>query len=107
MSPVHYESVFGDAIVAAMVERGWREGRPQDYRADLGLDTRELFAFIGATQGDEWDELRSRYGDADAAQAAGHRVAVSGPGAADIRWARRGVGPRLCAHYPPRRLEEP
>ncbi len=69
MSPVHHESVFGDAIVAAMVERGWREGRPQDYRADLGLDTGELFAFIGATQGDEWDELRSRYGDADAAQA--------------------------------------
>ena len=28
MSPVHHESAFGDAIVAAMLERGWQEGRP-------------------------------------------------------------------------------
>lgn len=62
MSPVHDESAFGDAIVAAMVERGWREARPKDYRADLGLDTNELFTFIGATQPDEWDELLTLYG---------------------------------------------
>lgn len=62
MSPIHTESAFGDAIVAAMVERGWREARPQDYRADLGLDTNELFTFIGATQPDEWSELLTVYG---------------------------------------------
>ncbi|MFE1453733.1 type I restriction endonuclease subunit R [Streptomyces sp. NPDC058735] len=62
MSPIHTESAFGDAIVAAMVERGWREARPQDYRADLGLDTNELFTFIGATQPDEWNELLTVYG---------------------------------------------
>lgn len=57
MSPIHDESAFGDAIVAAMAERGWAEARPEDYTADLGLDTNELFTFIGATQGDEWNEL--------------------------------------------------
>ncbi|WP_435176073.1 type I restriction endonuclease subunit R [Actinacidiphila sp. bgisy145] len=62
MSPIHTESAFGEAIVAAMVERGWREARPQDYRADLGLDTNELFTFIGATQPDEWEELLTLYG---------------------------------------------
>jgi type I restriction enzyme R subunit len=62
MSPIHTESAFGDAIVAAMVERGWREARPQDYQADLGLDTHELFTFIGATQPDEWSELLTVYG---------------------------------------------
>ncbi|MCZ2525378.1 type I restriction endonuclease subunit R [Streptomyces sp. HB2AG] len=66
---VHHESAFGDAIVAAMLERGWREGNPQDYRADIGLDTNQLFTFIGATQPDEWDELISFYGgDPDEAQ---------------------------------------
>ncbi|MGI5253566.1 type I restriction endonuclease subunit R [Actinacidiphila glaucinigra] len=62
MSPIHTESAFGDAIVAAMVERGWREARPQDYRADLGLDTNELFTFIGATQPDDWNDLLTVYG---------------------------------------------
>ncbi|GAB3971054.1 DEAD/DEAH box helicase family protein [Actinoallomurus acanthiterrae] len=69
MSPAHSESAFGDAIVAVMTERGWREGRPQDYRADLGLDTGELYTFIGATQSDAWEELIALYGnDTDAAQ---------------------------------------
>ncbi len=69
MSPVHHESVFGDAIVASMLESGWRQGNPHEYRPDLGLDPGELFTFIGATQQQEWDELLSFYGDdADAAQ---------------------------------------
>ncbi|MCO5967502.1 type I restriction endonuclease subunit R [Actinoallomurus soli] len=52
-----------------MVERGWREGRPQDYRADRGLDTDELYTFIGATQPEEWNELLALYGhDPDVAQ---------------------------------------
>ncbi|OKK04730.1 restriction endonuclease subunit R [Streptomyces sp. CB03234] len=68
MSPVHDESAFGSAIVAAMTERGWREARPEDYTADLGLDTGELFTFIRETQPDEWHELRTVYGDANEAQ---------------------------------------
>ncbi|MEV5140879.1 type I restriction endonuclease [Streptomyces syringium] len=68
MSPIHNESAFGDAIVSAMTERGWREARPEDYTADLGLDTNELFTFIGKSQPDEWHELRTTYGDANEAQ---------------------------------------
>jgi len=41
-----------------------------DFDPVRGLDTAELFAFIGATQADAWNELVKRYGgDADAAQA--------------------------------------
>ncbi len=70
MNPIHTESAFGDAIVAAMVERGWREAQPTDYRADLGLDTHELFTFIGSTQGAEWHELLDTHfaGEPDDAQ---------------------------------------
>src|SRR5690606_31841246 len=69
MSPVHDERAFGDAIVAEMLERGWQEGDPRDYRPELGLDTRQLFTFIGATQGDEWERLVMLYGnDTEAAQ---------------------------------------
>jgi len=67
--PVHDESSFGSAIVAALCERGWREASPADYRPDLGLDAYELFTFIGATQADEWNELLTVYGgDPDGAQ---------------------------------------
>ncbi|WP_459545181.1 type I restriction endonuclease subunit R [Nocardia sp. X0981] len=69
MSPVHHELTFGDAIVAAMLESGWRAGNPHEYRAELGVDAGELFEFIGATQREEWEELRSYYGnDPDDAQ---------------------------------------
>ncbi|MCF3125032.1 type I restriction endonuclease subunit R, partial [Streptomyces arenae] len=62
MSPVHDEKAFGSAIVAALLDRGWREASPGTYRADLGLDPGELFAFIDATQPDEWGELTGVYG---------------------------------------------
>lgn len=62
MSPAHDEAAFGNAIVAAMAERGWREAKPQAYNADIGFDTDELFAFIEQTQPDEWKELLSVYG---------------------------------------------
>ncbi|WP_339156066.1 type I restriction endonuclease subunit R [Actinomadura luteofluorescens] len=69
MSPVHDEKAFGDAIVAGMLKGGWQEGDPRDYRPELGLDTRQLFTFIGATQGDEWERLVMLYGNStEAAQ---------------------------------------
>jgi type I restriction enzyme R subunit len=68
--PVHDEAAFGDAIVAALLKRGWSEGNRQDYRPQLGLDTAQLFDFIGKTQADDWAELVALYGeDANAAQA--------------------------------------
>ncbi|MDI2125090.1 type I restriction endonuclease subunit R [Yinghuangia seranimata] len=63
MSPVYDESTFGGAIIAALVERGgWAVGNPRHYQPDLGLDTAQLFEFIGDTQPDEWEELVSLYG---------------------------------------------
>ena len=69
-----FESFICDHLVA---EGGWdavkvgrAQGEPKDFDALRGLDTAELFAFIGATQGEVWDELKKRLGgDADAAQA--------------------------------------
>ncbi len=66
--PVHSESAFGDAIVAAMTARGWREASPAGYQPELGLDTQELFEFLGRTQAEERHELRTVYGDANEAQ---------------------------------------
>ncbi|NKY88208.1 type I restriction endonuclease subunit R [Nocardia veterana] len=69
MSPVHDEHTFGVEIVAAMVENGWRQGNPHEYRPDLGLDMGELLAFIESTQHDEWEDLLGAYGgDSDEAQ---------------------------------------
>ena len=59
---VHHEQVFGDSIVAAMLANGWSEGNKADYRPEFGLDTHQLFTFIGATQAAEWDDLVTYYG---------------------------------------------
>ncbi|MDQ0695261.1 type I site-specific restriction-modification system R (restriction) subunit [Streptomyces sp. W4I9-2] len=66
--PVHSESAFGSAIVAALTERGWREVSPAGYQPDLGLDAGELFEFIRKTQAEGWHELRTVYGDATEAE---------------------------------------
>lgn len=69
MCAAYDEAAFGDAIVASMLERGWRLGNVADYRPELGLDTAQLFEFIGATQAQQWLELKSYYGgDPNAAQ---------------------------------------
>ncbi|MCX5204209.1 type I restriction endonuclease [Streptomyces sp. NBC_00237] len=68
MSPVYDEHAFGTAIVAALRDNGWREANPEDYRPDLGLDTNELFTFIGRTQAEEWYELCGIYGTQEEAQ---------------------------------------
>ncbi|MET8948576.1 type I restriction endonuclease [Streptomyces sp. NPDC004542] len=68
--PVHDEAAFGNAITAALLERGWREGNRQHYRPHLGLDTAQLFEFVGRTQAGDWAELIALYGgDPDTAQA--------------------------------------
>src|SRR4051812_43574589 len=68
--PVHDEAAFWNAIVAALLERGWSEGNRSHYQPHLGLDTAQLFDFIGKTQADDWAELIALYGgDPDTAQA--------------------------------------
>lgn len=57
-----------DAVIAVLLSSGRRLGQPGGFRADLALDTTELFTFIGATQPREWERLIARHDDADVAQ---------------------------------------
>ncbi len=63
------ERGFEEAVEAGLLARGYLRSSPAHFDAALGLDTSELFAFVGATQPREWESLLARYGgDADAAQ---------------------------------------
>ncbi len=70
------EAGFESFICEWLVERGGyhaaklgtAQGAPTDFDPVSGLDTAELFEFIGATQPEEWHRLRTVYGDADTAQ---------------------------------------
>jgi type I restriction enzyme R subunit len=64
------ERLFEDAIEHSLLtDGGYLLSSPSNFDAVLGLDTAELFAFIGATQPTEWETLLGLYGnDADAAQ---------------------------------------
>lgn len=97
-----------------------------DFDADLALDTAELFAFIGETQGDEWEKVRASHATADEAQRAfaqrlakeierrgtidvlRHGVVYAGHQKADIRLAyfrpASGLNPDLAAKYTANRL---
>ena len=71
MSPrrVHQERSFEAAIQGRLLGSGWLPGLPSTYDRRLGLDTAELFAFIGATQPNDWIKLLPYHGnDPDVAQ---------------------------------------
>ncbi|WAL67689.1 DEAD/DEAH box helicase family protein [Amycolatopsis cynarae] len=65
---VHTEQAFEDAIEASLIAAGWHRGQRDGYDRELGIDTDQLFTFIGATQSDVWEQLRAYYGD-DSAEA--------------------------------------
>ncbi len=44
--------------------------RDDDFSSGLALDTAELFAFIGLTQGEEWEKVRKSHSSPDEAQRA-------------------------------------
>jgi type I restriction enzyme, R subunit len=60
---VHREQSFEDAIEVSLVAAGWHRGQLDGYNRELGLDTDQMFSFIGATQNDVWEQLRVHYGD--------------------------------------------
>jgi type I restriction enzyme R subunit len=64
------EVAFEDAIVEHLVTgAGYTPGVPTNFDPAVALDTAELFAFIGATQADEWEDLvQWNGGDPDVAQ---------------------------------------
>jgi type I restriction enzyme, R subunit len=63
------ERLFEEAIEGALLNHGYLKSVPSNFDAYLGIDTAELFAFIGATQSSDWESLLGRYGnDPDSAQ---------------------------------------
>jgi type I restriction enzyme, R subunit len=72
------EFAFESFIAEYLVDRGGynvckvgnAQGEPTDFDPVRGLDTAELYAFLGATQAETWDELKMRLGgDPNVAQA--------------------------------------
>jgi type I restriction enzyme R subunit len=72
------ERAFETAICESLVKSGGYSAvkvgnaadRDDDFSADLGLDTAELFSFIGATQPEEWEKVRTSHSSPDEAQRA-------------------------------------
>lgn len=64
------EHAFEDAIEASLLEcGGYLKSLASHFDPVLGLDTAELFVFIGETQSEVWEKLLGRYGnDPDVAQ---------------------------------------
>src|SRR5664279_4427522 len=98
MSPgAHIERAIEDRVEHELCEHGWDEAQGT-YRADLALDTGELFRFIGKTQQKSWDKLIELYGgDQDTAQRQfAQRLTsdVDARGVLDVL--RRGVKDRGC-----------
>jgi type I restriction enzyme R subunit len=62
MSPgVHTEYAFESRVEADLVGRGWAPAQGT-FNAELGIDTGEMFRFIGATQVKSWERLIDLYG---------------------------------------------
>ncbi|MEU8377387.1 type I restriction endonuclease [Micromonospora sp. NPDC048894] len=63
MSPVHQEQTFEEAIEGDLLAKAWLRGLASNYDRQLGLDTAELSAFIGATQPEDWARLLAYHGN--------------------------------------------
>jgi len=88
----HLESAFEESIEAYLLAHGWVQGSAGDYDRPLGVDTEQLFTFLGATQMDAWEKLIGLHGSQERArQKFARRVAdeVTSRGAVDVL--RRGV----------------
>lgn len=103
MAGSHTELRFEEAIEAHLLAHGWIWGTASTYQSVLGLDTAELFTFIGATQPKEWERLLGLHGGADVAQRKfAERLAaeINQRGTVDVL--RRGVtdlGVRIALAY--------
>jgi type I restriction enzyme R subunit len=68
MSPIsHFESTLEQIITEHLSASGWILGNPDEYSRALGLDLRELQAFILGTQQSAWERLVSLHGNEAAA----------------------------------------
>jgi type I restriction enzyme R subunit len=64
------ERVLESLIEASLLSSGYVKSEPSNFNRELGIDTADLFAFIGATQAREWDNYvaRGHGGDVTKAQ---------------------------------------
>ncbi|MEW2593436.1 type I restriction endonuclease [Micromonospora aurantiaca] len=62
MRLVHQEQSFEAAVESNLFGSGWLRGATSNYDRQFGLDSAELFAFIGATQPDAWEKLLACHG---------------------------------------------
>lgn len=88
------ELAFETEIAAWLTEHaGYTEGASAHFDADRGIDTAELFAFVGATQIDAWNRLIMLHGgDPDTAQRAfADRLAKELDSRGTVEVLRRGV----------------
>jgi type I restriction enzyme R subunit len=69
MAVEHKENAFEDAIEASLLssDAGWLAGDKNDYDRELGLDQKQLFAFIEETQPHEWAKLIKLHGGEEVA----------------------------------------
>ena len=87
------ERGFEESIEAELLAGGYLKSLPSHFDALLGLDTAELFAFIGATQITEWERLLGRYGNDPAAAQRGFakRLAAELDARGTVEVLRQGV----------------
>ncbi|CAM5606347.1 hypothetical protein SAVIM338S_05526 [Streptomyces avidinii] len=55
------EDAFETNVESGLLARGWSKAQGT-FNVELGIDTGELYQFIGATQGKSWDRLVGFYG---------------------------------------------
>jgi type I restriction enzyme, R subunit len=69
MAIEHKEIAFEDAIEASLLSTtDWSAGDKADYDRELGLDPKQLFAFIEETQPDAWTRLAKLHGGEEVAR---------------------------------------
>ena len=66
MPGVHDEARFESAIEQHLLTNGYVHGESGDYEPSLAIDSNQLFAFIEATQTNEWDKLVQMHGASEA-----------------------------------------
>lgn len=65
---VHQESAFESNIEGHLLTHGWHQVVPASYDLKLGLFLDEYFAFLAASQPEEWETLQSYLGGETAAR---------------------------------------
>ena len=66
MPGVHDEATFESAIEHHLLSNGYLQGEVGDYDLSLAIDSMQLFAFIEATQAEQWSKLVQLHGQSEA-----------------------------------------